>query len=187
MNVVRENCSVPVFGLIDFVDQMISTNRIGVLATPSTVSSKAYTKKILSKRPNCFVLEQECPSFVPLIESGDCKSNYIKSVARNYLAQMINENVEEIILGCSHYPLLKPLLEEILPLNIRLIDPAISLARELDQILGVPSKLQVKAENDWFRGIRFCVTSNPEDFASKANHWLGIRPKVKLVSLQKKS
>lgn len=172
---------------MDFVDEMISTNRIGVLATPSTVSSKAYTKKILSKRPNSFVIEKECPSFVPLIERGNCNSDEIKSLAIEYLKPMIEEKIEEIILGCSHYPLLKPVLEEILPSNVKLIDPAINLARQLDQILGVPPKSTFNGGKDLFAKVRFCVTSDEDGFASRADHWLGIRPKVELVALRKEA
>ena len=86
------------------------------------------------------------------------------------------------MLGCTHYPLLVPLLRQLLPDSIELIDPAIGVARQLDAVLGPPrasvsDQLQLEA-------CRFNVTADPDGFASRATPWLGARPAVRLQLLQ---
>ena len=112
------------------------------------------------------VVEQACPAFVPLIEAGDCSSDELRQVARTYLAPLLAASVETIVLGCTHYPLLIPLLKQLLPDSIQLIDPALGVARQLDAVLGVPAA----AAGDTLElgQCQFCVTADPEGFANRA-------------------
>ncbi len=184
-DVVEDLSGVPVFGLISSAVEMISSRRIGVLATPATVSSKAYAREIRGSISGAFVLEQECPAFVPMIETGQLDTDELRSIACEYLSPLLESRVEEIVLGCSHYPLLEPLLKDLLPKEVRLIDPATALVKKVDHLIGSPKfSLQPSAD---ISNTRFCVTSDPSGFATRAMHWLGNMPQVELVSLRSKA
>ena len=83
---------------------------------------------ILEFKPKTFVIEQPCPEFVPMIEMDDINSDEITDVATGYLQPLLKQKIHSLILGCSHYPLITPLLTEILPSGVKLIDPAESLS-----------------------------------------------------------
>ena len=173
---------VPVIGLIDSAASMVRESRVGVLATPATIQSSAYRLTIEAHRPGTQVVEQACPAFVPLIESGDLLSDDLRRIAAGYLEPLLEASVESIVLGCTHYPLLEPLLRQLLPDNVRLIDPAIGVAHSLDAVLGAPSKRPGQRLS--LERVRLCVTADASGFASRATPWLGQRPEVELVHLQ---
>ena len=173
---------VPVIGLIDAAASMVRESRVGVLATPATIQSSAYRLTIEAHRPGTQVVEQACPAFVPLIESGDLLSDDLRRIAAGYLEPLLEASVESIVLGCTHYPLLEPLLRQLLPDNVRLIDPAIGVAHSLDAVLGPPSKRPGQRLS--LERVRLYVTADASSFASRATPWLGQRPEVELVHLQ---
>ena len=169
-------------GLIGAAAAMVETRRVGVLATPATVQSGAYRASIEALNPGSVVLEQACPAFVPLIEAGDLCSDDLRRAATDYLEPLLTASVESIVLGCTHYPLLVPLLRQLLPDSIELIDPAIGVARQLDAVLGPPrSPLSDQLQ---LQSCRFNVTADPDGFANRATPWLGARPQVRLQQLQ---
>ena len=131
LDVLKNNLDVPVFDLIGSAASTIKESRVGVLATPSTVKTKAYTNAILEFKPKTFVIEQPCPEFVPMIEMDNINSDEITDVATEYLQPLLRQKIDSLILGCSHYPLITPLLTEILPSGIKLIDPAEALSLKL--------------------------------------------------------
>ncbi len=182
LDVVERVNGVQVFSLIKAAVQMIFEDRVGVLATSATSASSAYRKQIQIYRPGTIVLEQACPAFVPLIEKGDCESDELRVVASEYLKPLIEARVEAIVLGCSHYPLLGSLLQDLLPKGVRLIDPAIGLAADLDRLLGSPKAGSKIIPS--FSNTRFCVTSDSREFGSRVNKWLGGDPEVELISLR---
>ena len=181
-DIVESLSEMPVVGLIEAASQMITESRVGVLATPATVASRAYSNQIKSYRPGTVVFEQGCPAFVPLIEAGFSTSNEIGLVASEYLKPLLEEQVEAVIMGCSHYPLLEPVLRELLPSHVRLVDPAVGLVNLLHPLLGDPSTTLEKTPT--YLNTRFCVTSNPSCFANRVEGWIGFSPEVELVSLQ---
>ncbi len=185
LDVVQKTLDVPVFDLIGSAIDLIRTSRIGVLATPSTVSSTTYTSYIKTINPLAFVIEEGCSGLVPLIEKRKLNSLQIKEIAANHLKNLLKEEVQEIVLGCSHFPLIKPIINELIPYNINLIDPATALSKRLDEFLGhSPSDLELIPS---FPDIQFCVTSDPIRFTSATKQLLGINPKVELISLRSKS
>ena len=184
LDVIKNNLNVPVFDLIDSASSTIKESRVGILATPSTVRTKAYTNSILSFHPTTFVIEQSCPEFVPMIEMDSINSNEISAIAIRYLQPLLEEKIESLVLGCSHYPLITPLLTELLPSNVRLIDPAETLSLKLK--LFMDSKKCDFAKKKNLVDSKFCVTADPKNFSIRAKHWLNVFPEVNLVSLQKK-
>ena len=182
-DVAEGQAGVPVVGLIGAAAAMVDESRVGVLATPATVASGAYRKSIEALKPGTLVVQQACPNFVPLIESGNLSSHELRQEAMHYLAPLLEASVEAVILGCTHYPLLEPLLRSLLSPDVRLIDPAEGVARQLDALLGTPlpgrPDRPLSLEN-----TRFCVTADPDGFAMRATPWLGSRPLVEAVTLR---
>ena len=182
-DVAEGQAGVPVVGLIGAAAAMVRESRVGVLATPATVASGAYRESIEALHPGTLVVQQACPDFVPLIESGDLRSEALREAACRYLQPLMEASVESVVLGCTHYPLLTPLLNNLLPQSIRLIDPAMAVASQLDALLGkpVPEGLTQPLA---LEATRICVTADAEGFADRATSWLGQRPRVELVQLQ---
>ena len=111
-------------------------------------------------------------------------SEKIADVAVRYLQPLLKQKIDSLILGCSHYPLITPLLTGILPTNVKLIDPAEALSLNLK--LFMDSKISNFSKKEFFVDSKFYVTSDPRNFSIKAKHWLNVFPEVNLVSLQKK-
>ena len=184
LDVIKKNLDVPVFDLIGSVASTIQESRVGVLATPSTVKTKAYTNAILNFNPKTFVIEQSCPELVPMIEMDKINSDKITDVAIEYIQPLLKHKIDSLILGCSHYPLISSLFTEILPPNVKLIDPAESLSLKLK--LFMDSKISNFSKKKYLVESKFYVTSNLKVFPLKTKHWLNMFPEVNLVSLQKK-
>jgi len=189
-DVATSVANVPVYGLIDSVARAIRWKRVGVLATAATASSGAYADQIRRYQPRVQVHEQGCPQFVPLIEAGRLEDPILRREARRYLSPLLTCRVEAVVLGCTHYPLLEPLLSELLPDDVLLVDPAQTLAERLDSLLArpeVPLRLSTEERPLDLSGCRFCVTGSAEAFAEAAQPWLGSRPVVEPVDLRREA
>ena len=157
--VLRERFNVPMIGMVEpgarmAVEQTIE-GRIGLIATETTVRSKAYSSAVsraLSKgtypedsvlreawqqgeKAIALVKAQSCPLFVPLIEAGLTNSAEARGIARTYLAPLQAACVDVLILGCTHYPFIAPVLQEILGDDVLIIDPAMAVVEELKLLL----------------------------------------------------
>ena len=180
--------SGPVVGLIDSVAAELVMDRIGVLATPATAASGAYRRAIHASRPSATVHEVGCPRFVPLIEAGDLNTPALREAAQEYLAPLLEARVEAIVLGCTHYPLLRSLLAELVPPEVQLVDPAVATAQRLGPLLaslGDLPEVEIPSEPDSppLDRSQICVTGPADAFAEAATAWLGTRPTVRTVSL----
>lgn len=189
LDVAVAEAGVPVVGLIDSVAAELVSDRIGVLATPATAASGAYRRAIHACRPSARVVEVGCPAFVPLIEAGDREAPALREAAAQYLAPLLEAEVETIVLGCTHYPLLRSLLTSLLPPDVQLVDPALAAAHRLGPLLAsLGDAPEVEQEGEPveppLRRSRFCVTGSADAFADAATAWLGSRPSVRQVSLQ---
>lgn len=189
LDVAVGEAGVPVVGLIDSLASDLTSDHVGVLATPATAASGAYRRSIQACRPSARVLEMGCPAFVPLIEAGDLQAPELRAAAARYLAPLLEAEVDTIVLGCTHYPLLRALLAEMLPPDVQLVDPALAAAQRLGPLLASlgdsPEVDQaVESVRPPLERTRFCVTGPAEAFASAAAAWLGSRPAVRSVSLQ---
>jgi len=106
LDILEDNLKVPCFDLINSVSEIVDKLIIGVLATQTTVQSSYYKKAINSKKKNKLILQQECPEFVSENEKEKLNLHNLNSLSDLYLRPLINKNIEELILGCSHYPLI---------------------------------------------------------------------------------
>ncbi|MDV2996374.1 MAG: Glutamate racemase [Chroococcidiopsis sp. SAG 2025] len=154
--------------------------RIGVIATPATAASNAFPQAIQEIDSTAKVWQVGCPEFVPLIEDNRINEPYTKEVARRYLAPLIQQQIDTLIYGCTHYPHLSPVLRSLLPTSIKLVDPAIhvvkAVACELD-LLGLRNNLPPMP-------TRFCVSGCPHQFIQSSVRWLGYAPVAEKVNLE---
>jgi len=144
--------------------------KIGVIGTKGTINSRAYEMQIKQLDPKIKVVAQACPLFVPFAEEGWLKGEVVLKVARHYLRPLKDARVDTVILGCTHYPLLKPVLKEVFGRQVTLIDSAKQVAMEVKKILAHEGLLSAGAR----RGKReFYVSDNPEWFSGLAQRFLG--------------
>jgi glutamate racemase len=179
--VAQSEAGVPVLGLIDAVARQVQQQRIGVLATEATASSGAYGRALQAQRQGLTIVEMGCPAFVPAVEAHQLDTPALRRAAQRYLEPLLDARVEAIVLGCSHYPLLEPMLRDLLPAGVELIDPAHAL---VDLTLSLfPDERRPAIEPD-LSACRVVATGNPAEFAAGSARWLGQRPPVEQISLQ---
>jgi glutamate racemase len=139
LDLLREQAPVPVIGVIDpgarAAAAATRNGGVGVIGTAGTVASGAYRRALLALRPELRVVEQACPLFVPLVEEGWFHHPATRLAAEEYLAAIRSADVDTLVLGCTHYPLLAPLLAEVLGPGVTLIDSARETAHELVAVL----------------------------------------------------
>ncbi|NQY73867.1 MAG: glutamate racemase [Candidatus Margulisbacteria bacterium] len=156
---ISKKTAIPTFGLIepsckDAINKTL-TNRIAVLGTTGTISSKAYTKTLTSLHPSLDILELECPELVPFVESNQITSQKSISKVTHYLDKVQNFGADTLILGCTHYPFFQPLIRSIHP-NLTLVNPA-------NSILSVMSPFMISSSHPT---IEFWVSGNPDSFSA---------------------
>lgn len=154
--------------------------RVGVIATTATINSNAYTREIKKLDPTVEVFSQACSLFVPLAEEGWVKEEVALQIAEKYLAPLKRAKVDTLILGCTHYPLLKPVIKTAMGKGVRLIDSAEQVVQEVRQVLSDEGLLSDgknhKSEYNFF------VSDEPENFQKLAKRFLGFElDKVKRV------
>ncbi len=180
LDVAQSEAGVPVLGLIDAVARQVQQQRIGVLATEATASSGAYGRALQAQRQGLTIVEMGCPAFVPAVEAHQLDTPALRREQR-YLEPLLDARVEAIVLGCSHYPLLEPMLRDLLPAGVELIDPAHAL---VDLTLSLfPDQRRPAIEPD-LSACRVVATGDPAEFAAGSARWLGQRPPVEQISLQ---
>lgn len=122
---------VPTWGVIEPGARKaaeVTRGRVGIIATEGTVRSDAYPRAIRALRPEVEILSQSCPLFVPLVEEGWYDDSVTEEVARRYLAPLLDAGVDTLVLGCTHYPLLKNVLQRVAGPEVTLVDSAESVA-----------------------------------------------------------
>jgi len=152
------------------------------LATQTTVKSSYYKKAISSKKENLKIIQQECPEFVSEIEKEKLNFDKLNYLSDLYLRPLINKNIEELILGCSHYPLIYDFLRKKLDSNIKIIDPSVSLIKKFNQSFNIPET--DRYESISLENVKFFVTSERDKFSNKVKFWLGINKEIRLVNLR---
>jgi glutamate racemase len=171
---IRRAVKVPVVGVIAPGARAALAaargGRIGVIGTEATVKSGAYPKalKALSRRARS--VSAACPLFVPLVEEGWWSGAVVEAVARKYAAPLKKARVDALILGCTHYPYLKPVLAKVLGPRVRLIDSAEETARETERVL---SDLGLRAPRGRRGRREFFASDAPERFARLGRRMLG--------------
>lgn len=119
--VIRQNVNVPVYGVLDATAKLAANttknNKIGVIATTAAVKTDQYKKHILKYNDKCEVYSKACPLLVPLIEEGkfDIGNQEIRTVIKDYLTSLIGKGIDTLVLGCTHYDLIAPIIQDMYP------------------------------------------------------------------------
>ncbi len=110
-------------------------NKIGVIATEATIGSGIYSRYIKEQDPDAMVLSKACPLFVPLVEEGLWEDPVTDEIAGRYLTELIDVGIDTLILGCTHYPIIRSTIGRIMGEGVTLVNPAYETARELKRLL----------------------------------------------------
>lgn len=174
LGILRKEYKIPIIGVIEPGSrralEVSRKKRIGVIATPSTVNSGKYTQTILKLAPSAKVSSRACPLFVPLVEEGWLDHQVTEKVAEEYLASLRAEQIDTLILGCTHYPLLKTVLQKVMGKQVTLVDSAIETARAVKKLLEAEGLLRSSKHPPRHE---FLVSDEPEHFRVVAKRFLG--------------
>ncbi len=182
LDILEKNLRIPCFDLINSVSEIVNKKMIGILATQTTVKSSYYINAISSKKENIKIFQKECPEFVSEIEKEKLDFIKLDKLTDLYLKPLLNKNIEELILGCSHYPLIYDFLRKKIDSNIKVIDPSKALIKKFNETFAIPETYRYESLS--FENIKFYVTSNKDDFSKKVKLWLGINKEIRLVNLR---
>ena len=157
---------------------------IGVIATEATIHSRAYANAIAKLAPSIKVIERACPLFVSLVEEGWAETDVARVVAAEYLQEIKGDEVGTVVLGCTHYPILRRVIQETMGERVSLIDSGEATARDVEELLAL-KKLARETIEDRARERQLCddldhfyVTDAAERFSRVAERFLGSAPSV---------
>ena len=171
---LRAERALPVIGVVEpGARAAVAASRsgtIGVIGTTGTVRSGAYERAIHALRPDATIAAQACPLFVPLVEEGWTDREATRLIATEYLDPLTQRHVDTLVLGCTHYPLLKPLLHALLGPEVRLIDSAEETAAETARVLRDGG---LAAPADAVPQYRFVCSDEPARFLALGQRFLG--------------
>lgn len=178
---LKKNLSLPVFDVIApavrAAKKVTVNKRIGVIGTPSTISSGAYQRELCKKGNDYRVFARACPLLVPLIEEHWLYNKETYSIAEFYLEPLKKKMVDTIILGCTHYPLLSRVIHDIMGEDVALVSSAEELSRELKNFID-QKRIKPALGQD-----RFFVSDEPYRFEKLSRSFLGKNIEVKRVSM----
>ena len=173
---LAQEAGVPVLGVIEPGARQAAartrSGRIGVIGTRATIRSSAYTRAIHAVNPDLTVLARPCPLFVPLAEEGWTDNRVTRETAEIYLRPLLDDGVDTLVLGCTHYPLLKDVIGQVAGDGVTLVDSAEAVSSEVRNLLTSSKKLPASPNNALPRH-RFYVTDGPEPFHDAAKRFLG--------------
>ncbi len=139
LETLQPEMDIPIIGVVTpgakVAAETTENGKIGVIATESTIESQLYTKVIRSHNPGAQVFGKACPLFCPLVEEGWLKDPVTVEVANRYLEPLLATGIDTLVMGCTHYPLLRGTLRQIMGEKVTLVNPAYETARELKCLL----------------------------------------------------
>lgn len=136
--VLKERYPIPIITVLEPGAReaaLISRGRIGIMATRTTVDSQAYPRQIKMENPDLLVTQVACPRFVPLVETGQIEGAEAEDAVREYLEPLLEAEIDTLVLGCTHYPFLAPVISRYLPPSVQIVDPALPTIAELEEVL----------------------------------------------------
>jgi len=190
--IVREiGCDAPYTGILLPATRtacaMSAGGRIGVIATTAAIRSGAYGRAVRAISPSAKVFGNACPLLVPLVENGmiDIKNQISRLTLQMYLEPLIKEEIDTLILGCTHFPLLYDLIGDVLEYKVTLIDPCVSAVAELKT--GLAKRGLLNDSHDGGGKVEYFLTDSPENFESVANLFLRDKAHGKITHIDVES
>jgi glutamate racemase len=174
LDAIKRSTPIPVIGVIDpgakAAVRATKNRKIGVVGTEATVKSDSYAKAIKAIDGSIEVFGISCPLFVPLVEEGWSEGDIVTLVANRYLEGMKDKGIDTLVLGCTHYPLLKKVIAGVMGDGVKLIDSAVETSKEIKAVLEA-SGLNTGPGGTPLR--EFYVTDSPERFLKVGENFLG--------------
>lgn len=181
---VKAALDIPVLGVIlpgsSAAIKSSLSGKVGVIGTPMTITSDIYHDKIKSLAPQMSVTSLACPKFVPLVESNRMTSSLAKKVVYQTLEPLVGQ-VDTLVMGCTHYPLLRPIIQNVMGTEVKLIDSGAECVRDISVLLNYFEINRVR--DDSTLRHRFYTTANRQSFKEIAEQWLGQEIEVEHVDL----
>ena len=172
---LEDDYGFPIYGVIDAgveeACKVSRTGRIGVIGTKATIKSGIYEEKLKQRGTDIKVYSRPCPLFVPLIEEGWMEDPIAYKVCEKYLKDFKKEKIDVLILGCTHYPLMRNIIQYIAGDTVALIDSASAFVKKIKRILTEQDLSSVSGE----ARHKFYVTDEPESFEELSSLFLGNR------------
>ena len=187
---LRDSLSIPVIGVIEAgvrkAIKITKNKKVGVIGTEATIHSGAYTRALKQADAGVEVYSRACPLFVPLVEEGWTDNDVVQMTVKAYLGSLKQSGIDTLILGCTHYPLIKKVIRSFMGSDVRLVDSAEETAKEVESELkkGVLTRKKSNAVHSFF------VTDAPERFIKIGRRFLGEKVEsacasnAKLASMQ---
>ena len=173
MEALEQGIDIPIIGVVKpgarAAISATRNGRIGVIATEATISSQIYTKYIKELNPNVSICGKACPLFVPLVEEGLWEDPVTDEIARRYLTELIDIDIDTLILGCTHYPLIRSTVGKIMGDSVTLVNPAYETARELRELLTKQNLLCETPPALGSNRYQFYVSDKADKFVQFAN------------------
>ncbi|MDR1606361.1 MAG: glutamate racemase [Streptococcaceae bacterium] len=181
---VKKELDIPVLGVIlpgaSAAIKATNNGHIGIIGTAMTVKSDIYRQKVQLLSPDLQVMSLACPKFVPLVESNESASSVAKKVVYETLKPMVNQ-VDTLILGCTHYPLLRPIIQNVMGQTVKLIDSGAECVRDISVLLNY---FEINRERTTLsKRHQFFTTASSQAFDDIAQSWLNIPIKSRTIRL----
>ena len=174
LDALREKFDLPIYGVIEsaarLAASMTKTRSVGVIGTQATVKSGAYETHIRAIAPGVHVVSRACPLFVPLVENGIAPDDIVaETVCSRYMEAFDGKNIDALIMGCTHYPVIKRLIAQTLGKKIHLVDSADVVAEEVKTRLTRTDRLNPRGRGS----LKIYASDDPARFKRLAKHILG--------------
>ena len=170
---LEKEIEIPIIGVLKpgakTAAEVTKNGRIGVIATEATIGSQMYTKYIRELNKQVTIYGKACPLFVPLVEEGLWQDPVTDEIAKRYLTELIDIDIDTLILGCTHYPLIRSTLGRIMGEKVTLVNPAYETARELKELLIEKNILNDESPRLGENQYQFYVSDGAEKFKTFAN------------------
>jgi glutamate racemase len=174
LETVRNEFDIDILGVIEpgakAAINYTRNNRVGIIGTMATIGSDSYARAIQRRNEKVKVFSLACPLFVPLVEEGYVEKEATHLIAEDYLKTLIDVDIDTLVLGCTHYPLLKKVISRVMGPGVRLVDSAEETAREVAAVLSLKNLLR-PATNDVTH--KFYVSDVPGRFSEIVHQFLG--------------
>ena len=173
LDTLEKDIDIPIIGVVKpgakAAAEVTHNGRIGVIATEATIGSQIYTEYIKELNRDVTIYGKACPLFVPLVEEGLLQDPVTDEIARRYLAELIDIDIDTLILGCTHYPLIRSTLGRIVGEKVTLVNPAYETALELKEMLQAQGLLGDEPPALGSNQYQFFVSDKAEKFVRFAN------------------
>ncbi len=173
LDALRERCELPLVGVVEpgarAALRATTRGRIGVIGTEATIASGAYARALREMRPDVEIFTRACPLFVPLAEEGWVDNDVARRTVALYLASLKRSGIDTLILGCTHYPLLRGAIADFMGPGVRVVDSAEEAAREVRRVLAERGLLRRSGKGS----ASFFVTDAAERFGRVAERFCG--------------